>query len=111
MPGSLVGYDDWYETPFLLGGESKAHVAIAREYSVEFEQVPHEDAGCMQVLFRVVSVGERADPALDRRIVQKSCRAQPMRGAMKVPRLRNLEQCLQNAREVLGIAAVTHTYS
>ena len=35
-------YDDWFDTPFLLGGESKAHVDIAREFGVAFEHLPYQ---------------------------------------------------------------------
>lgn len=85
-PGSLVSYDDWYEVPFLRGGESKAHFDIAFEQKVEFELVPHAamrlGAGRRKgrqckPLFRVRSIGIRADPGVGREFARASCRAWP----------------------------------
>ena len=41
--GSLVGYDDWHEAPFLRGGESLAHLRITRRFEVEWEHLPTSD--------------------------------------------------------------------
>ena len=74
--GSLIGYDDWLETPYLTGGESKAHLEISREFRVRFEYLPRR--GCLRPLyFRVRSVGGAPDhgitPALEKASLAHQC--------------------------------------
>lgn len=125
--GSLVGYDDWHETPFLRGGESLAHLRITRRFEVEWEHLPtsdllreeellgEEDAarsadrpGCRQgVMFRVASIGVRSDPGISPALVRRSCRMPPLNAPLRVPS----ETCVQHAQRELaefdtGVASV-----
>ena len=103
-PGSLIGYDDWSEVPFLRGGESKAHFELAHEQLIEFEHLPntrfrqgnhgrsvHGGDRCRHAVafFRVRSVGVRADPGVDRQFALLSCRMQPMILSQRFQRNRN----------------------
>lgn len=85
VPGSLVGYDDWFEAPFLRGGESSAHLELTREFLVEWELLSPDPAsarvgkGCRQLTFRVLSIGVVADAGIDAQLADKSCHATPLR--------------------------------
>ena len=99
--GSLVGYDDWFETPFLMGGESMAHWEATYRYKLHFEFVPHEGLfskgfmKCRSVLFRLVSVGVRAVPGITPRLANQSCFAQPQAGGLSVARAVPYAECLR----------------
>lgn len=83
--GSVIGYDDWFDTPFLLGGESMAHADAAVAHGIEFELLPWDRwsqtsdtttgplTGCRSVMFRVRSIGRRADPGLTPQLNNFSC--------------------------------------
>jgi hypothetical protein len=123
VAGTIVGYDDWYEAPFLRGGESLAHYQISNRFKVEFELLaaPVVAAGrighvgpsvrrplrpkgsvCRQgVLFRVASVGVRADTGISWALITRSCYTVPL----NADRLRvQPDECLHHAKDVLGIA-------
>ena len=62
-PHTLLMYDDWFNTPF-GDGESRVHLEVSREFNVTFELLHRcsgRDLRNNLVLFRVASVGERAD--------------------------------------------------
>ena len=121
VQGSLMGYDDFFEAPFLRGGESLAHLRVSREFEVEFElltrhdlepdlkaprdhepeaeeEVALEKGGvrrhdsnhvrhlCRQgIIFRVVSVGVRADPGIPYALVRRACHTPPLNALLRVP--------------------------
>ena len=62
--GTLISYDDWFETP-LHQGESLAHEEAAKRFLVEFEYLPHRvcEAAAFPTLtfFRVRQIGVRAE--------------------------------------------------
>ena len=118
VPGSLVGYDDWFEAPFLRGGESLAHLHAAAEFRVEFELlVPstaqlEDGAGASAggrfcrnlVTFRVVSVGAVARPGISAALARRSCDTPPdntekTRGVLRV----DPSECRRHAAAVLDL--------
>lgn len=73
--GTLIGYDDWLETPYLSGGQTRAHVEVAETYHVEFEYLPMATptpagtcALARPLFFRVLSVGRVARHGITREL-------------------------------------------
>lgn len=96
--GSVVGYDDWYETPFLRGGESRAHYDAAHRFRIEFVHIQGPDV-CRSMLFRVASVGVRADPGISLQAAAVACRRRPLNvKQLQVPR----DVCLDRAKAMLS---------
>ena len=63
QPGSIVMYDDWFNTPF-NHGESRVHLEIAQKYQVAFRLLFRcsGDSQNNLVMFRVDSIGSAARP-------------------------------------------------
>jgi hypothetical protein len=71
-PGSILSYDDWFNTPF-GHGESRAHQEIAQQHLVSFDHLTathklDNKKYCKTVFFRVKSIGGRADAGLTQNI-------------------------------------------
>ena len=108
VQGSLVGYDDWHEAPFLRGGESLAHLRITRRFDVEWEHLPTSDLlreeaperpRCRQgVMFRVASIGVRSDPGISPAFMRRSCHMPPLNAPLRVPS----EVCIRHAERELS---------
>lgn len=103
--GSLIGYDDWFETPFLRGGESMAHLEVASEHLIHFELIAHSHSGCRQVMFRVRSVGDVAATGISRQLIEQSCEAGPPNAVQGPARLfdkiKQRQACRSRARALL----------
>ena len=99
VQGSLVAYDDWFEAPFLRGGESLAHSEIAREFLVEFELLAGDRShDCRNsITFRVVSIGSTAHTGISAELAWRSCRTLPENAPLRV----SVDDCLRRARKVL----------
>lgn len=106
--GSVIGYDDWFETPLLAGGESRAHHQAAHRYAIEFVHLPHVGyPRCKEMLFRVASIGVRADPGITLQMAHDACYRAPAHSERRVTRGEwrrsgGAERCLARAKEYLG---------
>ena len=77
-PGSVVAYDDWFDTAFLTGGESLAHWDMAHEFRVQFEYLHSPCTGThFGAVFRVLSIGLVGDPGVSPTLATLSCRSRP----------------------------------
>ena len=57
-PGTVIGYDDWGDTPLWVAGESRAHKEIMEKYGVQCAQLlSWGERPLIRKLFVVVAVG------------------------------------------------------
>ena len=113
VPGTLIGYDDWYEAPFLRGGESLAHVQIVEEFALEMELLAPvltvqgllatlPKFPCRSVVFRVASVGAVTATGITRALAEASCRVPPLKAPLRI----DADECTRTAEERLRFAKV-----
>ncbi len=103
--GSLLGYDDWFETPFLRGGESMAHLEAAEDFGAKFEVLTPPE--CRNQIFRLRAVGggrSRGGHGITRRLATRSCAALPML-VRPSERAVPVENCTRDAFRRLGFSA------
>lgn len=64
LPGTVIGFDDWKETPGWqdnLSGESKAWLEISQKYLIDFEFL-YQDQSAVPLSYyviRIISIGEQ----------------------------------------------------
>ena len=108
--------DDWFEAPFLRGGESLAHWNATLEFGIEWEllETAFEQQEiylftkgriiCRKVLFRVVAVGSAAPSSgITPRLVERSCRARAQTSKGAVVRM-PVPECLHQAKAMLQLS-------